>query len=343
MKYYYLFHLFLIVLILPECAIAGKIDFNGYGAAGYSIYDREYMNKANQEAYYEAKIQADIKISDEIEAQLDLRGKSSDYSVNFREFSIKFDFFEYCNVKVGNIKKPFGYDQMINREELITIERSYVQNKMADLGYGGRNISIMAYNKYSKKDEEFPFTYLVSLFKDNSSGFGFGTRLRYHIGKTAFGVNYLMQKTGSTPSAISHGIAADFAIEKKKYTNSLEFFLVQDPVEELRRRAINNDLGTDFYDLKTYAAGAKLLTAYKFDADYKFLKNVQPMLLLSFYQPDIDINQDHVIQALLGVNMFIHEDVALRLNVDLRFNKNRYNSSYNTHDSRFIFEIQAKY
>lgn len=336
--------LLIIFTIVHSLCFAAKdnVSFSGYGAAGYTFFDRLHLNEANQEAYFEGKLQADIEISKKIEAQLDLRGKSSDHSVNFREFSIKFNFFDFMNLKVGNIKRPFGFEQMVNREELITVERSYVQNRLSELGFGGRNISVMAYNKYSK-DEGIPISYYASMFKDNSSSFGLGTRLRYHAGKTAYSFSYLFQKTGSTPSIYTQGFGLDFAIEKKKYTNSIELFLVQDPVEGLRRKLINEDKKETVLDEKVYTAGAKILIAYKFPAKYDFLKGIEPMALFSYFLPNMDIKESRVIQALLGANFIMDKDVAFRLNIDLRFSKNEFNDSYTTNDSRAVFEIQAKF
>jgi len=36
------------------------------------------------------------------------------------------------------------------------------------MGFGGRSVDIQAYYKYSKKRADFPFSYFVNLYKNNS-------------------------------------------------------------------------------------------------------------------------------------------------------------------------------
>ena len=81
--------------LLSSVLLSQNVSFSGYGAAGLKMYDRNRLNDYNQETYFEGKLQADIKYNDHIKAQLDLRGNSTDNSVNFREFSIKIDLIVY--------------------------------------------------------------------------------------------------------------------------------------------------------------------------------------------------------------------------------------------------------
>ena len=78
------------MLALSDSNNAQDIEFEGWGATGFKYFARNRLNGANQETYYEGKLQAEIEFTKKIEAQLDLRGNSTDRSVNFREFSVKF-------------------------------------------------------------------------------------------------------------------------------------------------------------------------------------------------------------------------------------------------------------
>ena len=219
------------LLVMTFSTYSQEVEFSGWGATGIKVYDRNILLGFSQEMYYEGKLQAEIEYSDNIEAQLDFRGNSIDNSLEFREVSVKFKFAEKLRWKVGNIKKPFGFEQSINREHLISVDRSNVYNNISNIGYGGRSVSIMAYYKYSKKREDYPYSYFLSVFKDNSLVSGAAARGIYHSGNYSYGLSYLFQNKGGVNSINTHGLAADFLIEKKDYSTSAELFFVQDPVQ----------------------------------------------------------------------------------------------------------------
>ena len=198
-----------------------KISFSGFGSAGFIFYDREILNDYTQEVYYWGKLQADIKINKEIEAQFDMRGSSVNNTITFREFSVKFKYMEYLRFKFGNTKKPFGYELLENTENLYTVRRSITSREIALLGYGGRAVSLMAYYNYSKKRPDFPYSYALSVFKDNSLNAGFGTRFGYHAGDLGFSVNYLLQNRGGEEPISGSGMGADITWDIKDFFSSL--------------------------------------------------------------------------------------------------------------------------
>ena len=92
-----------------------------------------------------------------------------------------------------------------------------------------------------------------------------------------------------------------------------------------------------------YSSGVKWFGAYTFDVGAELCKSIEPLLLIGYYRPDWDIPDNHVIQTVAGVNVYIHKKIRLRLNADLRMTKNQYNDGYDTKESRGIFEIQARF
>ena len=327
----------LCLFFIPVIISAQDVSFSGYGAAGITIYDRNTLNGYNQEAYYEGQFQADIEYNKRISGQLDFRGNSIDNSVELREFSMKLELYDRFNLKIGNLKKPFGYEYLLNRDELFTINRSYVQDHIADLGYGGRSISVMGYYEYSKKHPEFPFSYYLSLFKNNSLFSGVVGRVQYHFDDDySIDCDYLFQNKGGEQPINTQGFGAGFTIEKKSFDTNMEFFYVQDPFEGVRRQLIGEDD-------RVYSSGVKWFGAYTFDVGAELCKSIEPLLLIGYYRPDWDIPDNHVIQTVAGVNVYIHKKIRLRLNADLRMTKNQYNDGYDTKESRGIFEIQARF
>lgn len=336
--------LFIIVITfsISDLNFAQKIEFSGWGATGINVYDRNVLLGYSQEMFYEGKLQANIEYNDNIDAQLDFRGNSIDNSLEFREFSVKFKFAKKLRWKVGNIKKPFGYEQSVNREHLISTDRSYVFNNISKMGYGGRSISIMAYYNYSKKRDDYPYSYYISIFKDNSLLSGLATRGIYHVGDYAFGLSYMFQNKGGSYSINTHGIATDFKLEKKDYSTSVELFFVQDPMEGQAIKKRNNLTGTDDEEI-IYATGAKLLTALEFKTEAEVITKIQPFLLTSYLMPNIELTKYHVIQGSIGANFYFTKKIRLRFDGNLILTKNELNTDYSTEESLVTIELQVRF
>lgn len=332
---------FYIILILTIAGFSEKhysqeIKFTGYGSTGYIFYDREILNGYNQETYFEGKLQAEIKINKKIEAQFDMRGNSTEEAIELKEFSIKLEYFDKLKFKIGNIKRPFGYEYLTSREDLYTVQRSNVQEQIGELGYGVRTISIMGYYNYSKKRPEFPYTYALSIFKDNNLVAGIAGRFLYHSGPLSYGINYMFQSKGGDEPIKTHGFGFETELNIEDYESSLEIFYVQNPNEGVIQRLLGNDDNVA-------AFGTAWINAVEFDIHGSFIDSIEPVLLLSYYIPNLDKTKNHVLQILPGANFYLTKDVRLRINADLRLTKNEYNDDYSTKNSRGIFEIQAKF
>jgi hypothetical protein len=336
-NYYKIIFQLAFILLFAACSIEGqsKYEFSGYGAAGYRIYDRNKLRDYNQEVYYEGKFQADIKISKDIETQLDFRGYSEDNRVILKEFSIKSEHIELIKLKVGHIKRPFGAEQLINNEDLLTIDESYMLRTIEDIGYGGRSISLMAYYKYKEKRAEFPYSYYLSFFKDNSLNSGFVSRFSYHANNFRYSVNYLFQHKSGEERINTYGLGTDIVYDNKNTYSSIEINLVQDPVESIIRRITGNRN-------KDFAGGINLTNAVSFKTG-EVVKAIEPVLLLGAYSPDINNLKAHTLEAVPGVNIYFDKNMRIRLNGDILFKKDKYNSLYSTIGSRFIIEFQAKF
>jgi len=322
-----------LLIFLTSLLNALDIKWGGYGNVGYVFYNRNVLNKFNQEAYYEGKLKSEIKFGKKIEGQFDIKGNSVDNSIRIQDMNIKFEVAKYFNLKVGNEKKPFGYEYLTGEEDLLTVNRSYVQENLAELGYGGRAVGIIGYYKYSEKRPEFPYTYYISVFKDNSLFTNIITRFSYHVNDLSFGVNYMFQSKGGEQKITTHAFGGGVLIENDNYTGMIELFLAQDPFESNRRAQMGNDD-------KAISFGGKILASYNFKMEDEFLIGIEPILLLSYFNPDTDIPGSHVIQIIGGSNFYIHKNVRARVNADIRFTKNQFISDYGLEESRVILALQ---
>jgi hypothetical protein len=337
-------------LLINPIEAKEKIEFSGYGAAGYLFIDRNPLTDANQPTYYMGKLQADIEFNDEIEAQLDLRGNSATNNITFREFSAKFKYMQYLRFKMGHIKRPFGHEYMINREDLPTINRSVMQNNLSLMGYSVRSVSVMAYYNYSQKRPDFPYTYALSIFKDNSLGSGIGMRGLYHFSDFNVGLNYLFQNTTGNYPVAAHGIEIEGGYSGKNSNLNAQIIYVRDPLRSKEIMVANEAREKEGQppleqSEEVYSTGAALEGSIRFDTDAKVIRTIEPLILLSFFVPNKDQMDDHILQGLAGVNFYFTKKVRLRLNLDLRLSKSEYDDSgeYATNDSRAIVELHVRF
>jgi len=336
------FILIISVLFTVSSLFSQEVEFSGWGMTGIKVYDRNVLRGYSQEMFYEGKLQADIEYNDNIEAQLDFRGNSIDNSLEFREFSVKFKYAEKLRWKVGNIKKPFGYEQSIKREFLISANRSYVYNSIAKIGYGGRSVSIMAYYNYSDKRDNFPYSYYVSIFKDNSLTSGLVTRGIYHRGNYSYGLSYMLQNKGGKYSISTHGIATDFLFKKNDYSINAEIFYIQDPVEG--QTVIEGNIRNGTGDNENiFTAGAKILTSLEYKIDAEVITKIEPFVMASYFIPNTELSKYHMIQGVIGSNFYFTKKVKLRFDGNLVFTKNHLNEDYVTDESLVTLAIQVRF
>lgn len=336
MKHFYF--LLIILLLIPEVLFSQQnIEFTGYGATGFIFRNQNKLREYNQQVYYEGKLQADIKVSKDFEAQLDFRGNSEDQNVILREFSIKYEHFEKIKFKAGNIKIPFGFEQLMNSEDLFSVERSFLHRTISDIGYGGRRISIMAYYDYKKSKPDFPYSFSINLYKDNSLRSGTAVRLGYHFNNDlSTALSYQYQIIGGEAQINTHGISAELVYEDNALFSSLELTYIQDPIERIRRRLAGESENAS-------GTGIKTINAKPFNTGGAIIKVIEPIVLIGFYSPDLNELKYHTFQTLVGVNFYMDKDVRIRLNGDGLFTKNIYNDSYNTIGSKFILEVQVRF
>lgn len=331
------FCFFFISAVLSNFIYPQEISFSGFGSAGYRFINKIKIIEYNQETYYRAKLQADIEINKKIDAQIDLRGNSEDQRVELREFSAGFSYLKKLKFKFGNIKKPFGSEQIENIENLYTVERSFLAESVEKLGYGGRSIGLTAYYKYSKKDSAFPHSYYFNVFKNNSEQTGFTARYIYHFNKFAVAGNYFLLRTSGNFPLTAHAFSGGLSYDIKDFFAEGELFFVQDPVEGIRRKAAG------IPDIKVFSFGARVLAAVGFDTDGEVIEEIEPLIHLTFFQPDTKITDAHTLQVLFGTNFYFDNDVRLRMNFDGLLTKNEFSDDYSTHDSRVTIEIQVKF
>ncbi|MBN1447932.1 MAG: hypothetical protein JXA28_08370 [Bacteroidetes bacterium] len=326
-----------ILCFLPALLTAQEVDFSGFGATGVRMYDRNPLTEFNQEFYYEGKFQADIELSKDIEGQLDFRGKSDDRAVILREFSVKFEYMNYARIKVGNIKKPYSIEGLADRDEYIPVFDSYIHRRNEELGYAGRNVGLMVYHNFNpEKRPDMPWSYAVGVFKNQSYVTSAYARGTYHFDSWYVSLGYAVLSRSHDDAITTHGVSADAGFRSKRFETGIELFAAQDPEEGIRRRLL------DLSD-RVLTAGLRSLTALRFDVDGKVVEMIEPFVLIALYAPDADATEYHTLEIMPGVNVFVDDDVRLRLTADGLLTKDRFSDEYGTHGSVFAAEVFVKF
>jgi hypothetical protein len=327
----------LIFLILSSVIYAQKITWSGFGATGYRNINRQRIIEYNQELYFAAKLQADIRVNKNIEAQVDVRGNSQDQQMELREVSVKFEYLKYMKISAGNLKKPFTAEQIENSESLIQVDRSYISRRLGQLGYGGRSVGIRAYYRSSGKKDDLPYSYYLFLFKNNNLQQGFNARYQYHFDDDfSAGISYFMLHSGGDFPLVTNAVSPGIYYYKKNITAELEFVIAQDPVEGARRKAIKEENNAAFW-------GARILGALGFDTDAEVIKKIEPLLMIAYFQPELKYMKEHTLQMVAGSNFYFHKNVRARLNADFLFTRNRFYDKYSLHGSMITLELQVRF
>jgi hypothetical protein len=309
---------------------AQKVEFSGFGATGFRMYER-------QDFFYEGKLQADIKLSKRIDAQLDFRGDSEDRTAVLREFSVKFDYFAFARIKIGNVKKPFSIEGLADRDEYIPVFDSHLHKRNEELGYAGRNVGLLVYyNADLEKRPEAPFSWAAGIFKNNSYVTSAYARGSWHIGAWTTSLGYALLSRSHDDAITTHGVSADFGYRGEGFESLIEAIMVQDPEEGIRRRLLAQD------DM-VWSPGLRSLTALRFPVDGKVVEMIEPYLMVGWSAPDAKQSTYHQFEIMAGVNVFVDDDVRLRLAADRFLTRDRFSDEYSTYGSVFSFEIFIRF
>lgn len=327
---------FICFVLLVNFELLAQYKFSGYASVGYTYVALNKEIDYTQQTSFAAKLLFEYELNKHIDTKIDLRAGSRDLTVQIREVSINLDYFEHLKFQVGNIKKPFGAENIENIENLATVARSYLTQKLNQIGYGDRAIGIEAYYKYSKANYDFPYSYYLFAFRNDGEESGFTARLTRVVDNLSITGNYFLLKTIGQRIIITHAAM----LASSLYFNNLSFdgelVLAEDPVQGIKR--IKKNENEDVYII-----GAKISSSFLLPTTGEIIQAVQPLILISYYQPDSNVWDDYTIQFLAGANFILDEKFKLRLNTDLLVSKDSITKKFKGHDVRLTLNLQVKF
>jgi len=142
----------------PTFSVGGLVqaqaDFGDKGDARFTTgNDRFYLRRARLNAQGRFLEEFDFRV------ELDLAGSLADATGNRAQLTdgfINWNRFEFANVKVGQFKTPFGYEQLYADPRLFVVERSLANDRLTT----GRQLGVQVGGDLSSKQ----FSYALGLF-----------------------------------------------------------------------------------------------------------------------------------------------------------------------------------
>ena len=305
----------------------------GYAATGM-IYWQETVYGTS---YYKGKLEVEHEFEDDLEAVLDFRANSESKEVELKEVFLKIDYSSWVHIKVGHVKKPFTVEEMSSKEDLPMIESSLLNRTMEPFGFVVRGDGLTVYRKY--KGEGAPIGYQAGMYYSESRHlYGVARIERFALGpldRLGFGGIY-RSFTGRDKDPV-YAFSMDAMRAFGKLNAEIEAVYGQDPVESAYRRLEGRK------DKAAFTGGRLLLTYFQ-PMNRRLFTALEPMLLLGFVAPDTDRMEVHKLQCLLGVNIYLHKKVRIRINGDFLLSNNRLNTSvYAKTGTNFMAEMQTRW
>jgi phosphate-selective porin len=126
----------------PTFSIGGLLqvqsDFGGKGDARFATAnDRFYLRRARINAQGKFLEEFDFKIEGEFAGTL---GETSGNRAQLTDAFVNWNRFDFANVRVGQFKTPFGYEQLYADPRLFTVERTLANDRLTV----GRQIGVQA-------------------------------------------------------------------------------------------------------------------------------------------------------------------------------------------------------
>lgn len=322
----------LIVLILcfASGSLAQKAKFDGYIELGA---EHKY-NDLYVESFYKAKVEFKIDLNDRTKVEIDLRAESDEQQIKLNEASVDYDFSDEFRISLGALKKRYGTEELVSREKLATVRRSMINRFLSPLGYVSRDPGIQM--RWRTSEQEF-----FGGFNFNSSHnltiMSRYSRKNVGIFSDVGGGFHLVKHLNQQGYDYSYAASVNFNYSTDNLENLMEIFYGMDPVETAYRDLSGSDEKVNFFALR-------LQSANKFPFKNKILTGIEPLIVFGFLSPDtkhLDVNK---LELLLGLNIYIDENIRFMINGDLIFSNTILNKTERSlNESNFIAQFQVSW
>ena len=301
-----------------------KTKISGWLRAGTEYF----YNNDFRENFYRAKVQFDVKVSDNLDAQIDVRGESDTHEMELREAYLSVDLGKAEALDFGQSKKRFGIEFQRGKEKLLTAERTLIYRHLEPFGFAGRDVNIRYYRNAKPDGRRNGTSISLGYSEDhNTTAVGHWTRLNT-LGSLALGASGVLQIDkieGGTQTVWAFG--AELLREGEKHHVEIEAVMGQDP--------FRSEFEKSFGDGKNvYFLGGKFLYGHR-------LGRLEPVFVSSLLAPDVDVFEINTIELLVGLNYYAASMLRLGLNGDLLLATSTQNQDERTYaGSNVILQMQ---
>ncbi|MCG3121517.1 MAG: hypothetical protein ALAOOOJD_04635 [bacterium] len=306
-----------------------KTTISGWLRAG-----TEYVyNNRFRENFYRAKVQFNVKVDKNLEAQVDIRNESDDHELELREAFFTVDLGKAEGLDFGQSKKQFGLEFQKSKEKLLTAERTLLYRHLEPFGFVGRDVSFRYYRKGRADVRRGGLSLALGYSEDhNLTVIGHSTRLRA-LGSFALGASGLVQLDKiAGGSQTVWALGGEILRDTDKHHVEIEAMLGQDPFASEFEKSFGDGQNV-------YFGGGKILYGHYFTKT-----RLEPVLVSSLLVPDLDAFDRNTIQFLIGLNYYAAAALRIGLNSDLLLTTSTKNQDERTYaGSNVIVQAQLSW
>lgn len=271
--------------------------------------DYDY-NERFRESFYRAKVQFNVKISGDLEAQIDVRGESDTHTMELREAYLTADLGKAAGLDFGQGKKRFGLEFQKSKEHLLTVERTLIYRRLEPFGFVGRDLNFHYYRKARAGTRRTGVSVNLGYSEDhNTTMIGHLTRLNT-VGSFALGASGLLQLDQiEGGSQTVWGFGAELLRDTEAHHVEIEAIVGQDPFQSEFEKSLGGE--------NVYFFGGKFLYGHRFKTSRRLLKALEPVVVASLWTPNIDEFELNTLELLAGINFYLAPELRVGLNGDL--------------------------
>lgn len=279
--------------------------------SGWVRVGTDYVyNDRFRESFYQAKVQFNVKVSGDLEAQIDVRGESDTHTMELREAILSADLGKAKGLDFGHGKKRFGLEFQKSKEKLLTAERTLIYRRLEPFGFVGRDVNFRYYRNARPTDRRTGISFNLGYSEDhNTTLIGHWTRLRT-LGSFALGASGLLQLDKiEDGSQTVWGFGAELLRDADAHHVEIETVAGQDPFQsEFEKRLGGKNV---------YFFGGKFLYGHRFKTSRRLLKAFEPVVVGSIWTPNIDAFELNTLELLAGMNFYLAPELRIALNGDM--------------------------
>lgn len=289
-----------------EAKSQAKTSISGWVRVGTDyVYNDRF-----RESFYQAKVQFNVKVKGDLEAQIDVRGESDTHTMELREAIITADLGKAKGLDFGQGKKRFGLEFQKSKENLLTVERTLIYRRLEPFGFVGRDLNFRYYRNARPGDRRTGISFNLGYSEDhNTTLIGHWTRLRT-LGSFALGASGLVQLDKiDGGSQTVWGFGAELIRDANAHHVEIETVVGQDPFQSEFEKLFGGE--------NVYFFGGKFLYGHRFKISGRLIKAFEPVIVGSVWTPNIDVFELNTYELLAGINFYLAPELRVGLNGDL--------------------------